>query len=313
MERLMRDSLHFYFDRMIPPALKISSGERVEIETEDAIAGQLTPETVDRLTHAEMRANIPCSNPVTGPIYIEGAAPGDAIAVTIEAIEVAPAEKYAWTIFDSYEGLLTQATATLNRPLRETNRILPISGDALHFEFKNKTIPVPIQPAVGTIGVAPVGERRYSYLNGNDFLGNVDIPALGAGKTVILPVHVAGALLSLGDVHAVSGQGEISGGAADCRGIVRIRIELLKRAQLKYFNLPQLNSDVFIGSIAAAGSLDQAVKQAYRDLILRMQQHGFEIIEAYQLLSSVGEVQIGQMIPPLFQSALAFVKRQYVE
>lgn len=309
MQTISRENLHFYFDPQIRPVISIDPGEPIWIETEDAIAGQLTPETVNQFTHAEMRAKIPCSNPVTGPIFVNGAQPGDWLVVQIEKIEVA---EYAWTLFDRHEGLLTNHL-TLNAPLPETRRILPIQNNQLFFEFSGKTIQVPVQPAVGTIGVAPVGERRYAFLNGNDFLGNVDLPSLGAGKSLVLPVHVAGGLLSLGDIHAVSGAGEISGGAADCRGRVQLQVELIKASEAGFRKLPQLNCPEFIGSIATGGALDLAIKMAYHDLIQRMHtDFCFSVIEAYQLLSSVGKVEIGQFLPPALHSALAFIPRRFL-
>jgi amidase len=307
MKSLPRTAIH-YFDKDLRPAIEIESGEELTVETEDAVGGQLTPETADAMTHAEMRAAIPCPNPVTGPIFVRGAQPGDVLDVEIREVVPAPDEHYAWTIFDGGEGMLTNGL-TLNEPLPERKRILPLDGGFLEFHFRRRKVRVPVAPAVGTIGVAPAGERRYSFLNGNDFLGNVDIPSLGAGKHLLLPVHVAGALLSLGDVHAISGDGEISGGAADCRATVRVAVTVLKRPSFR-FALPQLNSAESIGSIATGGSLDTVVRAAYLDLIVRLvHDHGLDKVEAYQLLSSVGRVQIGQMIPPVFHTAVAFVSR----
>ncbi|MCK5738144.1 acetamidase/formamidase family protein, partial [bacterium] len=197
MKKLTRDHLTFFFDKDIPPVMTVKPGEIFAVETEDAIAGQLTPETVNRMTHAEMKANVPCSNPVTGPIVVTGAEPGDCLEVEILDIQVAD---YAWTIFDGTGGLLTNPT-TLNTPLPEQNMILPVQDNQLLFDFGAKQIRVPLQPAIGTIGVAPQHERHYAFLNGNDYLGNVDIPELGVGKILRLPVHVPGALLSLGDIH----------------------------------------------------------------------------------------------------------------
>lgn len=311
MRTLTREAIHYYFDPDIPPLLTLEPGEMCRVETEDAIAGQLNPENVDEVTHRELRRRIPCSNPVTGPIAVRGARPGDRLAVTIHRIEVAAEPGYAWTIFDGTAGLLTNPL-TLNEPLAEVKRILPVAEGRLEFRFAQRTVRVPLRPALGTIGVAPVGERRYSYLNGNDFLGNVDIPMLGTGATVVLPVHVAGGLVSLGDVHAISGHGEISSGAADCRAVVDMSVAVRPSGE-GYFELPQLDTPETIGSIAAAGSLDAAVQLAYQDLIARMSADcGFETVEAYQLLSSVGEVQIGQLIPPGFHTAVAFVRREYL-
>lgn len=311
MKRLSRDRLAFFFDRDIPPAIEIASGEEIEVETEDAIAGQLTPETADTVPHAEMRRRVPCANPVTGPIFVRGAEPGDGLAVRILAIEPAPRERYAWTIFDPAEGMLTNGL-TLNEPLAESKRILPLDRGELSFRFRRGTVRVPVAPALGTIGVAPRQERHCTFLNGNDFCGNVDVPSLGVGATLTLPVHVPGALLSLGDVHAVSGDGEISGGAADCRAVVRIAVSVVKSPV--WLRQPQLDDERSIGSLAVGGSLDTAVRTAYRDLIERLSRcHGFGTVEAYQLLSSTGRVRIGQMIPPVFHTAVASVERRFLE
>ena len=309
LKKLSRENMTFFFDKDIPPAMTVTPGEIFAVETEDAIAGQLTPATVNRMTHAEMKANVPCSNPVTGPIAVTGAEPGDCLEVEILDIQVAD---YAWTIFDGTGGLLTNLT-TLNTPLPEQKKILPIQENHLLFNFGKKQIQVPVQPAVGTIGLAPRHERHYAFLNGNDYLGNVDIPALGVGKTLRLPVHVPGALLSLGDIHAVSGQGEISSGAADCRGTVQLRVTVRKAGELPYFHLPQLDSDGFIGVLATGGSIADTLKQAYRDLVLRMQhEHNFAPVDAYQLLSSVGQLQLGQLLPPQLNTALAYISRDFL-
>jgi len=128
-----------------------------------------------------------------------------------------------------------------------------------------------------------------------------------------LPIRVPGALLSLGDVHAVSGDGEISGGAADCRAVVVIRVNLVKKPRF-WFRQPQLDSASTVGCLAMGGSLDTAVQTAYRDLVERLAaDYGFDTVEAYQLLSSVGRIRIGQMIPPVFHTALASVQRSLVE
>ena len=312
MKRLSRERLAFFFDKDIPPVLEVESGEEIEVETEDAIAGQLTPDTADTVSHAEMRRRVPCANPVTGPIRVRGAEPGDALEVRILSIDPAPRERYAWTIFDPSEGMLTNRL-TLNGPLVERKRILPLENGALAFRFGRGTVRVPIAPMIGTIGVAPAHERRCSFLNGNDFCGNIDVPSLVAATTLVLPVHVPGALLSLGDVHAVSGDGEISGGAADCRAVVRIAVSVVKEPSF-FLGQPQLDDDRSIGSIAVGGSLDTAVETAYRDLVLRMvHDHRFETVEAYQLLSSVGRVRVGQMIPPVFHTAVASVERRFLE
>lgn len=311
MKHLSRERLSFFFDKDIPPMLEVDSGEEIEVETEDAIAGQLTPATADTVSHAVMRSRVPCANPVTGPIFVRGAEPGDGLAVRILAIEPAPRERYAWTIFDPAEGMLTNGL-TLNEPLVESKRILPLEDGALAFRFRRGTVQVPVSPALGTIGVAPRLERRCSFLNGNDFCGNVDVPSLGVGATLVLPVHVKGALLSLGDVHAVSGDGEISGGAADCRATVRITVTVLKTPP--FLRQPRLDDERSIGSLAVGGSLDTAVRTAYRDLVARLcGEHGFETVEAYQLLSSVGRVRIGQMIPPVFHTAVASVERRFLQ
>jgi acetamidase/formamidase len=291
VKHLSRERLSFFFDKDIPPVLEVDGGEEIEVETEDAIAGQLTPATADTVSHAVMRSRVPCANPVTGPIFVRGAEPGDGLAVRILAIDPAPRERYAWTIFDP----------------AESKRILPLKDGALAFRFRRGTIRVPVSPALGTIGVAPRLERRCSFLN-----GNVDVPSLGVGAILVLPVHVPGALLSLGDVHAVSGDGEISGGAADCRATVRIAVTVVKKPP--FLPQPRLDDERSIGSLAMGGSLDTAVRTAYRDLVARLcGEHGFETVEAYQLLSSVGRVRIGQMIPPVFHTAVASVERRYLE
>src|SRR5262249_60504749 len=106
-------------------------------------------------------------------------------------------------------------------------------------------------PFLGTIGVAPRGERRLSYVQGPDFLGNTDLPLNGIGATIVMRANVPGGLVSFGDAHAVQGDGEISGAAIECQADVTVRLERIAASDSQYVALPQVNTTEFIGSLAA--------------------------------------------------------------
>jgi amidase len=175
-------------------------------------------------------------------------------------------------------------------------------------------IEIPASPFLGTIGVAPAGERRLSYLQGAEFLGNTDLPLNGVGATVVMRANVPGGLVSFGDAHAVQGDGEISGAAIECQADVTCRVERIPQAEAQYVALPQVNTPEFIGSIAAftGVNLGDVVRAAYVDVVQRLVQfHGFELGEAYLLACQTARVRVGQVVDPLYCAAVT-IERRYI-
>ena len=211
--------------------------------------------------------------------------------------------------------LVSVSNYSLQAPLQPRTVIYKLDQGQVLFPAKGKLIPLPQSPFIGTMGVAPREERRLSYLQGRDFLGNVDIPEMKVGNRVVLPINVEGALLALGDVHAIQGDGEISGAAIEVQADVQITLRVIPKSKATYCNLPQINSEQWIGSLAAFTGVHpgDVIRAAYIDLINRMKLfYGFGLEEAYLLASQTARVRIGQIVDPLY-SALVTIPRKYLE
>ena len=314
LTRIKRDQIQFYFDPAVEPVASIRSGESLIVETEDAHWGSIRSEQDVYQSLGEVFEKLGGANPVTGPIYVEGARPGDCIAVHLDEIVVAPVQGQGYTVLTPGLGGLV-SNYTLQPALTPRTTIVKVAQGMALFPVKGKTVSIPCAPFLGTIGVAPRAEKRLSYFQGMDFLGNVDLPLIGPPNTLVLPVHVEGALLSLGDAHIAQGDGEISGAAIETQADVRLTVTVLPKADAQYVGLPQINSEAWIGSIASFGGVHtgDAIRAAYIDVINRMVRfHGFTLEEAYSLICQVGRVRIGQVVDPLYSVAVT-VERRYLE
>ena len=144
---------------------------------------------------------------MTGPVYVEGAKPGDCLSVDILRVVPGFIRKGGYTSIYSGLGMLQDCKGSLQPPLEPRTKICPIEEDGIHFKLheSDEYLKLPVRPFVGTIGVAPKEDRRSSFYQGQDWCGNVDIGDITEGTTVILPVHVEGAMFSIGDIHALQG------------------------------------------------------------------------------------------------------------
>ncbi|UCF96241.1 MAG: acetamidase/formamidase family protein [Spirochaetaceae bacterium] len=305
-----RNLREFYFAGDIEPVISIRSGQTIIVETEDANAGLIQTENDVYSDFSKLFEKAGGCNPVTGPIYVEDASPGDCLVVKLESITV---EQRGYTSIFPTLGAL-QSSYTLQPSHGSVTKICEIQKDHFIFSGKNKEISIPVEPFIGTISTAPVKERIYSFYHGKDYCGNIDCPDLKAGTTVVLPVNVEGGLLSVGDIHARQGDGEITGCALEIRGKVQITVECLPKEKAQFCEWPQVNASDWIGSIGCplGGSLDDAVRVAYLDLIERMHAYyGFDKLDAYQLLNLVGRVTVGQVLEPLY-TCVAKIDRKYL-
>ena len=312
--RLRRDQVHLYFDANEEPAVRVAPGARLVVETEDAHMGSIRSETDVYRSLAEVFERLGGANPVTGPIYVEGVEPGDCVALTFEEILPGAVQGQGYTVLTPGLGGLV-SNYTLQPPLAPRTVICPIRDGRVRFPTKRGTIEIPCSPFLGTIGVAPAGERRLSYLQGPEFLGNTDLPLNGIGATIVMRANVAGGLVSFGDAHAVQGDGEISGAAIECQADVTCRVERIPKEEAQYVALPQVNTPEFLGSIAAFTGvhLGDVVRAAYVDMVQRLVQfHELELEEAYLLLCQTGRVRVGQVVDPLYCAAVT-IERRYVE
>jgi len=282
-----RTQHHFGWDHSFKPVLTVAPGDEVEFEIVDASGGQLgpssTPEDVGRLDFAKV-------NPVTGPVYVDGAQPGDALVVDILAF--APSG-WGWTAIVPGFGLLAE---DFPRP-------------ALHITHYDQQgvawtpeIRLPFRPFPGTIGVAPREPGLHSVIPPREVGGNMDICDLSPGARLWLPVAVPGALFSVGDTHAVQGDGEVCGTAVESPMSVRLRFDLLRQARLRR---PQFRpgrreptADMeYHATTGIAPDLMQAARDAVRDMIDHLgRNYGLAPEMAYMLCSVAVDLHISEVV-----------------
>ena len=236
------------------PVAFIEPGEEVEISTWDAYGGIISPtrtfqEAVDQGLAGAL-------NPVTGPIYVRGAEPGDTLAVEILGIELP--EWGGSSIIPGFGAL--EGWLNLMEPRTKISYIK--NGKITYETDHGKTIELDTEPFIGTIGVSPAYEAIQT-LAPRPHGGNMDCPDIRPGNTLYLPVTQKGALFSLGDVHAVQGDGEICGTAVEIGAVVKVRFSVLK----KTIAWPRVESDDMIMTVCSARPLEDAARLAYRELI----------------------------------------------
>ena len=314
MRRFSREHTTLFFDRDAEPLAELADGERVVVETADSLCGFAKARAPAGAHIDEVVDAIGGACPLTGPFFVAGARAGGALEVEVHRITPSPEAGTGWTgVFSGFGAL--DAGHTLADPGFEPEiRVVPYAGGVARFPCRGGHVEVPMRPFLGTVGVAPRWERRMTFSQSPEYLGDVDVPDLTAGATLVLPVNVDGALVGFGDVHGAQGGGEITGAALEIEAEVELTVRARAREEAGLMRLPQINTEEAIGSVAGFEGLPLAdcARAAYADLILRMERdHGFRREEAYELLSLVGRLVVGNMIDP-FYSVMAAVERRYL-
>jgi len=284
---LGRDVAHHAWDRELPPAMTVPSGSEVSLALRDGSNKQIVPDTQADELHG-LRMDL--MDPLTGPIWVEGAQTGDVIAVDILAIELATT---GWSAILPGLGLLTE---TFPGPYV---RSWSLDGPSVDIGGGHR---FDLRPMLGVVGVAPPEFGQFSTVVPTDAGGNIDVKYVGVGSRLLLPVCTEGALLSLGYPHALQGDGELSGTAIECEADVTVRVELL--SGLGYtapvvvtapVEVPELESfrsflgvgpDLYVAAQEAALRAVDAVAAA-----LRLEAH-----EAYALLGTIAELRIHEVV-----------------
>ena len=295
MKRITRDQARKYaFDWEDEPLLRVLPGESFEIETWDASTGYFR--TPDDKAIPSLRPgfdrNPPLANPIGGPVWLEGAEPGDLLGVSIEAITVAD---YSWTAVGPNRGPLGASTRWPELSSQYTTKIFrhapgpsgTTRDGTLHF---NQRIQWPITPFVGTLGVAPDREVTTSGDGQGPWGGNLDIRDLAPGNKAYLPIFHPGARFYLGDVHASQGDTEFTGTAAETNATVRLSLELAKGKTIPFMRIAKPSSIV---AIHAYRPLEVAVETATFHLMdWLVTDYGFTPTDAYCLVSVCPDFRI---------------------
>lgn len=277
------DQTHARFSAAIEPVLRVPSGAVIEAFTEEATDGQLTAtSTTDDVTALSFDP----IHPLTGPVYIEGADPGDLLAVTIHSIDVLD---WGWAAIVPGFGFLADE---FTEPYLKTFTIAPGQTEVV---FQGD-IRIPLRPFAGVMGVAPATDSMLSTIPPRANGGNMDNRHLTAGTTVYFPVFVPGALFSIGDTHAAQGDGEVSGTAIEAPMRVVYQVHVIEGAG-GAMSQPQYETPEYYGVTAFATTIDEAAAGATRAMIdYLVDAHGLERPDAYVLASLAADLKISEVV-----------------
>ena len=293
-------SYHYAFSRYAEPVARVTPGETVAIYTVDAFENQITRET-------DQPSAIlgPYLNPQTGPIYVEGAEPGDTLVVHI--IDIEPTRDWAVSAFIPYFGGLTSTrfTKTLQEALPERVWIYRLQDGLLTHDTR---LSFPWRPFLGTMATAPDLEA-ISALTPYDQGGNMDVPDTKPGNILYLPVRVPGAYFFTGDCHAGQGEGELCGVALEITAKATLKFDLIKHKPL---NGPRIESPDAFMAVGSARPMEDAARIAYAELIDWLVEMGWDRWEAYQALTQIGSLYVGNMVDTTY-SLVAKIGKQYAE
>lgn len=279
MKRIDRSIISYVFSSETAPRCRIKSGETVCFETFDCFTNRFLPA-------GTTYENVPrCpGNPVTGPLYVEGACPGDMLKIRIDKIETGP---LGIVVVGPKSGCMKEKF-----PKREIRRI-PVKDGYAKF---NELLSIPVKPMIGTIGVAPEGGVIPS-ITPTDHGGNMDCTRIGQGAVLYLPVFCEGGLLSMGDVHAVMGDGEVEDCGLEIEASVTVTVEVVKNTHLTW---PLLETEDRWISIASKETVDEAWRAADRQMFQFMtEQAGIGDYESGMLLTLCGDLVFCQTVNPL--------------
>ena len=290
MVELDDEKVFYAFDKTLEPAMVVPSGTTVRVRTKDCFGSQIQkPE--DELDGIDWDH----TNPATGPIFVEGAVPGGALMVSIDAIEF---DNKSVSCTGENEGVCG------DRFNAWSTQVCEIDGDELVWDERLR---IPLRPMIGVIGVAPEGDPINCGTPGSHG-GNMDNTAITAGATLYFPVFADGALFGCGDMHAVMGDGEISVSGAEAAGWATVTLTAMP--ELKLVD-PLIENATHFGVIASAETLDAAADRAVHEMVdLICDRTAEDPDKVVMLLSLVGDVQVCQMVDP--EKTIRFMVPKYV-
>ena len=282
------------------PVARVKPPVILELFTEDCFAGRVRGKD-DLVSEV---CEFPYLNPQTGPFYVEGAEPGDTLAVHFISIE--PARDWGASTTVPFFGALTgtHATALLHDPLPELVWMWQLDRSAGTCRFTARhgdfAVDLPLNPMHGTVGVAPANLEVRSALVPDAFGGNMDTPEMRAGVTCYLGVNVPGGLMSIGDGHARQGEGETCGVAVECAMNTVLAVDLIKGVVTPW---PRLESETHIMSTGSVRPLEDAFRIAQADMVQWVSDlTGLSMLDAYQFISQSVEAPLANVVDTNYTS-----------
>jgi len=296
-----------YVYGIAPPVARLRPGNILEANSLDCFGNALQKP-------GDPFSLVKGDNPLTGPFFVEGAEPGDTLAVHILDLQV-----------DSNQGIGTfspgfgAANATHYTPVLETRPLpekmwfYPIDRQKNTATFKaldsDFQVSFPLHPFLGCMGVAPANGEARSSIVPAEFGGNMDAPEVSTGNTLYLPVNVAGALLYFGDGHAAMGDGEVAGSAVEVPMRERLQVDVIKRKRIEW---PRLENGKEIMAAGIYRPVDDAARIAVTELVHWIHaDYGLSDLDAYELFSKVGKLHLTEMVDPNYV-IIASIDKKYL-
>jgi amidase len=282
------DRFYNTFSGAHPPALRIQPSERIVTKTIDAAGADWNGKQV---------AQGP--NPQTGPFYVEGAEPGDMLIVTFDRMETNRATAYSG-------GALAPYTVTPASLLTRTERQAPRAtwlldnskGTARVDGSELGTLELRMRPMLGCVGVAPARKEAIATSTPGAFGGNMDYAGLNQGVKLMLPVNEPGALLFIGDGHALQGEGEVVGTGLETSMDVEFTVQVVKKSPIQW---PRLENDTHVMVLGSERSLIEALQQATSEMHRwLMQDYGLSERGASLLMGQALEYEVANVVDPRF-------------
>ena len=289
MRRLSSKKVIYMFSPENKPAYAVENGERVLIETRDCFSGKAR--TAKDLFEDIAMGNV---NPATGPIEVNGLSAGETLCVSIEKIKFG---KTGVMMCSPNLGILSEDVR------KSRTKIIPIKGGKALF---SPDIEVGLNPHIGVMGVSPLKDEVPVFYPG-DFGGNLDTVEVREGSKVYLPTYHDGAMVSVGDVHAAMGDGEVCGTGIEVAAEVTVRLSKNDDVELKR---PMIETPTEWIAYAAAKTLDKAAKMATSDLVRFISnRQGIDFEEAYMLASAAANLRVSQVVDPLMAARMSISKK----
>jgi acetamidase/formamidase len=286
IHRIKLDTYHYKWNKSHKPVLSIKPGDTVTFEINDVSSWQITKDsTVEDLKEMDWSKTYP----LAGPVYIEGALPGDSLVVEVKEVKVGD---FGWSAIIPGFGLLEEFTEPYLYKWDLKNKRIA--------NFK-KGIKIPIRPFCGVLGVTPPERGSFDVMPPGKHGGNMDIRHLTAGSRLELPVWVEGGLFSTGDVHAAMGDGEVCVSAIECPGVATLRFGVKKREHLRwprYFakGEGQSRRGYYVATGIAPDLMD-ATKESVRNMIGYLAKGlGLSKEEAYVLCSVAADLRVHELV-----------------
>lgn len=307
MRRLRQKEYFYTIGKNNKPVMTIKPGETVVVETADNSGNR-----IKRKEDVEIIPTIKYWNPLSGPIFVEGAKPGDTLTIYINDIK--PLFDQGWGCGEpagiSTVGNVTEGIYIVGETRPITVYICPIENGVVKIPLKSgKQISVQSRPFLGTIGVATEIESITSLICGK-FGGNMDCPDITIGNKLFLPVYTEGAFLHVGDVHALQGDGELGGAPVEIASECTLTIGVIKG---KTINWPRIESPEYIMTVGNSCPLDNSLRIANTEMLYWLRdEYGFDLEDAIYLSSTVFRIRVNQAVCPGFSSVSVMFPKEYL-